>query len=171
MVETIFVIIQARTVQVLYVDNRKLYPGGPWAYFFAAQNLAINIIFYATLFSLTFLSDCLVLWRCWVIWVSAGRKLWAILAIIFPTIFLVASFVMGTLWTLQYSQPGLSFYSAHPLAHGTSFYAISLRLNGNVMYQVLKVRTIIMSDQFIQPQRHIDRRPSSRRMHEIRSTV
>ena len=59
MVETIFVIVQARTVQVLYVDNRN-YPGGPWAYFLATQNLAINVIFYATLFVLTFLSDCLV---------------------------------------------------------------------------------------------------------------
>ena len=59
MVETIFVIVQARTVQVLYVDNRN-YPGGPWAYFLATQNLAINVIFYVTLFVLTFLSDCLV---------------------------------------------------------------------------------------------------------------
>ena len=59
MVETIFVIVQARTVQVLYVDNRN-YPGGPWAYFLATQNLAINVIFYATLFVLSFLSDCLV---------------------------------------------------------------------------------------------------------------
>lgn len=109
MVETIFVIIQARTVQVLYVDNRN-YPGGPWAYFLATQNLAINVIFYATLFVLTFLSDCLVvgviitfccrymtnpilqLWRCWVIWVSAGRKLYAVLVITFPTIILIASF-------------------------------------------------------------------------------
>ena len=36
---------------------------------------------------------------------------------------------MGTLWTLQSSQPGLSFYSALPLAYGTSYYAISLSIN------------------------------------------
>lgn len=36
---------------------------------------------------------------------------------------------MGTLWTLQSSQPGLSLYSALPLAYGTSFYSISLGLN------------------------------------------
>ena len=36
---------------------------------------------------------------------------------------------MGVLWTLQSSQPGLSFYSALPLAYGTSYYAISLSIN------------------------------------------
>ncbi len=58
-VETIFAAVQARTVQVIYIDNRN-YPGGPWAYFLATQNLAINVMFYATLFVLTFLSDLLV---------------------------------------------------------------------------------------------------------------
>lgn len=52
-------IVQARTVQLIYVDNRD-YPGGPWQYFLATQNLAINVMFYATLFLLTFLSDILV---------------------------------------------------------------------------------------------------------------
>ena len=37
--------------------------------------------------------------------------------------------VMGTLWTLQSSFPGLSLYSKQPLAFGTSYYAISLGLN------------------------------------------
>lgn len=36
---------------------------------------------------------------------------------------------MGVLWTLQSSSPGLSFYSALPLAYGTSYYAISLSVN------------------------------------------
>ena len=37
--------------------------------------------------------------------------------------------VMGTLWTLQSSQPGLSLYSALPMAYGTSYYIISLSVN------------------------------------------
>src|ERR1700748_357938 len=36
---------------------------------------------------------------------------------------------MGVLWCLQSTQPGLSFYSALPLAFGTSYYAISLGMN------------------------------------------
>jgi hypothetical protein len=58
-VETIFAAVQSRTVQVIYIDNRN-YPGGPWAYFLATQYLPINVMFYATLFVLTFLADLLV---------------------------------------------------------------------------------------------------------------
>ena len=44
---------------MIFIDNRN-YPGGPWAYFLATQNLPINVIFYATLFVLTFLADLLI---------------------------------------------------------------------------------------------------------------
>ena len=36
---------------------------------------------------------------------------------------------MGTLWTLQSSHPGLSLYSAQPLAYGTAYYTLSLGTN------------------------------------------
>ncbi|KAF8079142.1 hypothetical protein FPV67DRAFT_98873 [Lyophyllum atratum] len=126
-VETIFEVAQSYTVQMIYVDNRN-YPGGPWAYFLATQDLPINVLFIASLFSLTFLADLLVLWRCWVIWRAFG-KYGAYLAIAFPSLILLASFVMGALWTLQSSQPGLSLYSALPVAYGTSYIAISLGVN------------------------------------------
>ena len=58
-IETINEIVQARTVQMVYVDNRN-YPGGPWAYFMATQNLPINVVFLAVYFVVTFLSDLLV---------------------------------------------------------------------------------------------------------------
>ena len=109
MIETVFCIVQARTVQVIYIENRN-YPGGPWAYFLDTQYLAINVMFYATLFVLTFLCDLLVvrvvivpnhdcvhtnsssqLWRCWIIWTASGRAMaYAVTA--FPTIILLASF-------------------------------------------------------------------------------
>jgi hypothetical protein len=75
LIESLFVAVQARTVQFIYIDNRN-YPGepdlsvlqsrltsdigGPWAFFLNSQTAAINVIFYATLFLLTFLSDLLV---------------------------------------------------------------------------------------------------------------
>lgn len=62
-VETIFSVVQARTVQVIYIENRN-YPGGPWQYFLDTQYLAINVIFYATLFVITFLCDLLVVSLC-----------------------------------------------------------------------------------------------------------
>ncbi|KAJ7725651.1 hypothetical protein DFH07DRAFT_946202 [Mycena maculata] len=128
LIESLFVAVQARTVQFIYVDNRN-YPGGPWAFFLATQSAAVNVIFYATLFLLTFLSDLLVLWRCWVIWSASGRNsvAWAVIA--FPALVILASFAMGTLWTLESSQPNLSMYSAGPWAYGTAYYTLSLGAN------------------------------------------
>ncbi|KAG6911283.1 hypothetical protein DXG01_002122 [Tephrocybe rancida] len=127
-VETIFEVAQSNTVQMIYVDNRN-YPGGPWEYFLATQNLPINILFIASLFSLTFLSDLLVLWRCWVIWSAFGSNLYASLALVFPCFLLLASFALGVIWALQSSQPGLSLYSSLPIAFGTAYLAVSLGVN------------------------------------------
>ncbi|KAJ7486815.1 hypothetical protein FB451DRAFT_1554016 [Mycena latifolia] len=127
-VEVLFVVVQAKTVQMIYIDNRN-YPGGPWTFFLATQNTPVNVMFYATFFGLTVLSDILVLWRCWVIWAADGRQHIAYLAIAFPCIFLLASFAMGVLWTLQSSQPSLSLYSVLPLAYGAAYYAISFGVN------------------------------------------
>ena len=55
----IYTVDQARTVQLVYIDNRD-YPGGPWAWFLASQSLAINVVFYATFFLMTFFADALV---------------------------------------------------------------------------------------------------------------
>ena len=49
---------------------------------------------------------------------------------------------MGTLWALQSSQPGLSFYSPLPQAYGTSSYAISLGCN-IVMTALIMTRLLI----------------------------
>lgn len=124
---TMFLGVQARTVQLAYIDNRN-FPGGPWAWFLSTQELAVNVIFYATFFLMTFLADALVLWRCWVIWTSSGRLV-ANLVVAFPALLLFASFAMGTLWTLQSSKPGLSLYSTLPLAFGTAYYVISVSTN------------------------------------------
>ncbi|KAH8106920.1 hypothetical protein BXZ70DRAFT_965721 [Cristinia sonorae] len=139
-IETMFVIVQGKTVQDIYIDNRN-YPGGPWKYFLDTQYLAINVMFYATFFVLTFLSDLLVLWRCWVIWAASGRAT-ASLVTFFPALMTLGSFVMGTLWTLQSSQPTLSMYSKLPMAYGTSYYAISLSVN--IILTLLIIVRLIM---------------------------
>lgn len=58
----IFVSVSAGTVQFIYIDNRN-YPGGPWSFFLATQNLPINVIFIATFFILTLLADALIVRR------------------------------------------------------------------------------------------------------------
>ncbi|KAI9062691.1 hypothetical protein FKP32DRAFT_1612444 [Trametes sanguinea] len=130
LVETVFSIVQARTVQLVYIENRN-YPGGPWSYFLATQSQAVNVIFYACIFVTTFLCDALMLWRNWVIWTAASSpgRITAYVVNVFPLITLTASFVMGTLWTLQSSHPGLSMYSKQPMAYGTAYYTLSLGTN------------------------------------------
>ncbi|KAJ7915265.1 hypothetical protein B0H13DRAFT_2189579 [Mycena leptocephala] len=126
--EFLFVIVQGEAVQMIYIDHRN-YPGGPFAFYLARQNAPPNVMFCATLLVLTFLSDILVLWRCWAIWAPDGRRLIAYIVITFPFILLFASFAMGVLWTVENSQPGLSLYSKLPLPYGTAYYAISLGVN------------------------------------------
>jgi hypothetical protein len=46
------------TLEEMYINNRN-YPGGPMAWFLVTQNAPENT-FFASLFSLTFLSDLLV---------------------------------------------------------------------------------------------------------------
>ncbi|KAJ7876049.1 hypothetical protein B0H14DRAFT_34037 [Mycena olivaceomarginata] len=128
LIGSLYVAVQARTVQFVYIDNRN-YPGGPWSFFLNSQTAAVDVIFYVTLFLLTFLSDLFVLWRCWVIWAASGHSKLAWGVIAFPIVLLLASFVMGTLWVLQSSQPSLSLYSALPMAYGTSYYTLSLGVN------------------------------------------
>ncbi|KAJ6593301.1 hypothetical protein B0H19DRAFT_1055905 [Mycena capillaripes] len=140
LIESLFVAVQARTVQMIYIDNRN-YSGGPWKFFLATQTAAVNVIFYATLFLLTFLSDLVVLWRCWVIWTASGQTRLACVAVTFPIILLVASFVMGTLWTLESSQPTLSLYSKLPQAYGTAYYTISL--SANIIMSLLIIGRLI----------------------------
>ncbi|KAI9062692.1 hypothetical protein FKP32DRAFT_1723636 [Trametes sanguinea] len=115
-VETAFSIVQARTVQLIYIENRN-YPGGPWNYFVETQNQAINVIHYATIFAGVFLCDVLMLWRNWIIW-SAGNPNRAAVYLVnlVPAIMLTASF--GT-----YSN------SKQARAYGTAYYTLSLGLN------------------------------------------
>jgi hypothetical protein len=89
---TVFVGVQAFTVQLAYIDNRN-FPGGPWAWFLQSQALPVNVAFEATLVVLNVLCDSLVLWRCWTIWRAAARSgAWtAWVASAFPALMLLAS--------------------------------------------------------------------------------
>ncbi|PFH49790.1 hypothetical protein AMATHDRAFT_4555 [Amanita thiersii Skay4041] len=153
LLESTFASVGARTVEDMYISNRN-YPGGPWQYFLATQYLPENVIFYASFFTLTFLSDLLVLWRCWVIWMASG-KIVATAVVTFPTLLLLASFALGTIWTLQSSQPGLSLYSSAPIAFGTAYYIISLSVNITVTILII-VRLVMHRRAIVQtlPEEH-----------------
>jgi hypothetical protein len=56
--ESLFVSAYTWTLEEMYINNRN-FPGGPMAWFLVTQNAPENT-FFASLFSLTFLSDLLV---------------------------------------------------------------------------------------------------------------
>ncbi|KAI1786820.1 hypothetical protein LXA43DRAFT_1168927 [Ganoderma leucocontextum] len=125
--ETIYSVAQARTVQLMYVENRR-YPGGPWQYFLNTQNEPINIICYVSLCVVISMCDLLVLWRCWVIWTALDHHL-AYLVTFVPVIMLLSSFVMGTFWTIESTRRGQSLYDSVPRAFGVAYFSLSLGVN------------------------------------------
>ncbi|KIL60271.1 hypothetical protein M378DRAFT_47309, partial [Amanita muscaria Koide BX008] len=120
--------ISTWTTEDIYINNRN-YPGGPWIYFVTTQDLPENIMYLIVLFALTFLSDLLVLWRCWVIWISSSSSFLVYVVVMFPFLILLASFALGLAWSLVSSLSDFPPYSKIPLALGTSYYVTSLTVN------------------------------------------
>ncbi|KIL60269.1 hypothetical protein M378DRAFT_168282 [Amanita muscaria Koide BX008] len=123
-------------LEEMFINNRN-YPGGPWAYFNSTHILPITAIYFAIAFSLTFLSDLLVLWRCWVIWTSAFiPRLVTYAVLFFPLVLLLASFVLGIIWCQQSSAGGHPFYNETAIILTTSYYATSVGMNVVVTFLI-----------------------------------
>jgi hypothetical protein len=67
---------------------------------------------------------------------------------------------MGTLWTVQSSQPGLSLFSKLPQAYGTSYYVISLSVN-------IVLTILIMIRLFMYRRRIVDVLPAEYARHYV----
>jgi hypothetical protein len=59
LLESLLVGTSICVLEEMYIQNRN-YTGGPMAWFLAEANAPANVAFYSSLFSLTFLSDLLV---------------------------------------------------------------------------------------------------------------
>ncbi|KAK2462320.1 hypothetical protein APHAL10511_005626 [Amanita phalloides] len=139
LLESLFAAATIWTTGDMFIVNRN-YPGGPMAYFGATQDLPEDVTFIASLVILTFLSDLFMLWRCWIIWSTAG-KLASYAAMSIPILTLLSSFALGTIWILESSQQGLSMFSKVPIAFGTAYYVISL--NVNILVTVLIIMRLL----------------------------
>jgi len=140
-----FVSVSAGTSQQMFIDDRA-YPEGPVQYFLDTQSLPINVLWIVTFFLLTFFADSLIFWRCWIIWSVSHRRA-AYIATAFPFLMLLASFVLGILWVLQSSQPGLSLYSKVPVAFGISYYTLSIGVN-IILTFLITIRLLIYRRRF-----------------------
>ncbi|KAI0775501.1 hypothetical protein BD413DRAFT_470355 [Trametes elegans] len=126
-IETVCVIAQGNYTQLEFVDNRD-FPGGPWQFHLLSQAAPASVVYNAGIFVLSFLTDLLVLWRCWVVW-SAFEKRVALLATAFPALVLLGSFIVGIIFTLEAPYPNLPIYNTFPLAFGTAYIATTFAFN------------------------------------------
>ncbi|VDB94881.1 unnamed protein product [Peniophora sp. CBMAI 1063] len=150
-IQTVYVAVQARVLQHVYIDDRN-YPGGPWAYYLSSQSIPVNIVVQVTLFVLTFMCDVLVLWRCWVIWQAPwqSRRVAYLVASV-PLVLLLASFATGILWALSSSRTASpsTLYPALPKAYGIAYtstsFSINILLTLLITGRLLQYRANIMS--------------------------
>ncbi|KAK2465014.1 hypothetical protein APHAL10511_003090 [Amanita phalloides] len=115
------------TTGEVYINNRN-YPSGPMGYLTVIEGMPISIAYYAAIFIISFLSDLLVFWRCWVIWSPIGKTVsYAVMAV--PALVLLASIALGTVWLARTSQPAFSIYSTVALVYGAAYFLTSVSVN------------------------------------------
>ncbi|KAM6503775.1 hypothetical protein JOM56_000718 [Amanita muscaria] len=135
------------TAEDMYINNRN-YPGGPWMYFVLAWNLPENAIYNIILFLSIFISDLLMLWRCWVIWNSSVSRPLTCVVLFSPVLMLVASFaspnstdmltsVTGIMWCLRTTVADRSPYMKLPILLGTAYYGTSFSTNILVTFFII----------------------------------
>ncbi|KAF8899330.1 hypothetical protein BD779DRAFT_77070 [Infundibulicybe gibba] len=77
-----------------------------------------------------------MIWRCWVIWSSVGRRM-AYLVILFPSLMVAFSFITGTFLFITYAHPTsrLALLGAHNFAWATTYY--TLRFGTGIIVTIL----------------------------------
>ncbi|KAF8890083.1 hypothetical protein BD779DRAFT_1622626 [Infundibulicybe gibba] len=126
-------VAQAHRAQLMFIENRS-FPAGVWAYYQQTFGGATSLTEQAANFSLLFVSELLMIWRCWVVWFSAGKHA-AYLAIFFPVIMLFVTLVAAVLWLISLAHPASPILGPHTLAWGSTYY--SLIFSANIVVTVL----------------------------------
>ncbi|KAF8890075.1 hypothetical protein BD779DRAFT_286541 [Infundibulicybe gibba] len=124
---TINQIGQAHRAQMVLIDNRN-YPGGPWAYHAKAINDITDLLTVSASFALLFFSELFMLWRCWVVWYSAGRHI-AYLVITLPGLMLLGAVATGIRFTLAAAYPKDAILTKDALAWGGIYYGLIFTTN------------------------------------------
>jgi len=115
-------------IEARYVDNHWNYPGGLFGYYFEHRISSFYLTKLGSFNLLTFLADCLVIWRCWVIWATSSWRA-AIIAIYVPCLLLLVSYIIGITEVLNSwlnPIPGAGFPD---LLGGLSLLSLSMVLN------------------------------------------
>ncbi|KAF8891397.1 hypothetical protein BD779DRAFT_201319 [Infundibulicybe gibba] len=129
-------ITQAHRVELTFVDNKNTF-GGPWAYEEWSAGGLLNILSQAAQQGLLFSSELFMVWRCWVVWCSVGRRT-AYLVITFPLLMLLAALATGAVFLTSLAHPTSRFEllgGTYTVAWDLAYY--TLIIGTNVVLTVL----------------------------------
>ncbi|KAF8884767.1 hypothetical protein BD779DRAFT_1471856 [Infundibulicybe gibba] len=113
------------------------YFGGPWAYQEWSAGGMLNILSLAAQLGLLFSSELFMVWRCWVVWCSIGRRM-AYLVITFPLLMLLAALATGAVFLTSLAHPTSRLEllgGTYTVAWGLAYY--TLMIGTNVVLTVL----------------------------------
>ncbi|CAK5279916.1 unnamed protein product [Mycena citricolor] len=134
--------------QLAWIDHRDI-AGGPAQYM--ADNFAAwyNTLGTAAGVAMNFLSDGLLLYRCYIIWGSSYK------VVIFPLLVYFGAMSMAILMIYESALPGASFFAGDPVSYGVPYVWMTIGLNiitttlicGRLLTVRHKVRAIL-GDQY-----------------------
>jgi len=118
---TVNIALNIRFAQAVYILNRG-YPGGPLAYLLEQQAVPTNIAGNAEAVVIAFLSDGLLIYRCFVVY----RRWWVI---VIPILMWLSSIALLVLFNLQAALPNSSLWANSTLNYSVPYFSVVMALN------------------------------------------
>ncbi|KAK7005719.1 hypothetical protein R3P38DRAFT_2647329 [Favolaschia claudopus] len=124
---TVYIGALIQFTQLAFIDGRNI-PGGPNEFENEMFNMPVDMLANVTMTVLSWLSDLINIWRCYVIYQSSSIPGLAIIA--FPMAMLVASIAVGIAWLKQVGTPDSSPWAVDRGFNFTTLnFSLSLALN------------------------------------------
>ncbi|KAF8868948.1 hypothetical protein BD779DRAFT_1590339 [Infundibulicybe gibba] len=118
-------VAQAHLIELMFVDNKSM-PGGPWVYLELNLGGILDLLSQGAELALLAMCSIFMIWRCWVVWFSAGHHI-AYLIILFPALILIAAIITGTIVFISFTHPTSPLALAggpHGMTWTTTYYTL-----------------------------------------------
>ncbi|KAJ7163566.1 hypothetical protein C8R43DRAFT_879672 [Mycena crocata] len=133
---TFYIVGLLRFTQQAFVDHRNI-TGGPNAYEHAMFSFPVNMLANVTLVILSYMCDCLNIWRCFVIYDGTSVPV-----IVLPVMMSFASLALGILWLKQIGSDWASPWDTARINYTIPYFATSLAFN--VVVTILIVSRLLL---------------------------
>ncbi|KAJ6500148.1 hypothetical protein C8R47DRAFT_284047 [Mycena vitilis] len=123
---TIYIGALAEFSQEAFVDGRNI-PGGPNTFEDVMFSIPIDMLANVTMVILSWMSDLINIWRCYVIYKSSDIPGLTVIAV--PVVMLLASIIFGVCWLKQVGTASSSPWNTSGINFTTPYFTMSLALN------------------------------------------